>query len=84
MAGGTDACVAVGLPVERGKKAVSLERQVRITAGGLALVGAVLAMTVHTYWAILPAMIGAGLAYSGLSNTCGMAALLTKMPWNRW
>ncbi|MHC4403376.1 MAG: rhodanese-like domain-containing protein [Planctomycetota bacterium] len=82
--GGTDVCIAAGLPVERGKKAVSLERQVRITAGGLVLVGAVLAVAVHPYWAALPALIGAGLAYSGVTDTCGMGMLLSKMPWNRW
>ena len=82
--GGTDVCVAAGLPVERGKKAFSLERQVRITAGGLVAVGAVLAMTVDPYWAALSALVGAGLIYSGITNTCGMGALLTKMPWNRW
>ena len=31
--GGTLACVEAGLPVVRGKKAISLERQVRIAAG---------------------------------------------------
>ena len=81
--GGTDVCAAAGLPVERGKKAVSLERQVRITAGGLVAAGAVLAMVVHPYWAALSAVIGAGPVYSGATDTCGMAALLTKMPWNR-
>jgi rhodanese-related sulfurtransferase len=81
--GGTDVCVAAGLPVERGKKACSLERQMRITAGGLALVGAVLAMTVNPYFAALSALIGAGLMHSGITDTCGMSALLTKMPWNR-
>ena len=35
--GGTTACVEAGLPVVRGKKAVSLERQVRIAAGSLVL-----------------------------------------------
>jgi rhodanese-related sulfurtransferase len=82
--GGTDNCVAAGLPVERGKKAFSLDRQVRITAGGLVVVGAVLAMTVDPYWAGLSALVGAGLVYSGVTDTCGMGALLTKMPWNRW
>lgn len=38
--GGTMACVEAGLPVVRGKKAISLERQVRITAGSLVLLGA--------------------------------------------
>ncbi len=82
--GGTDVCVAAGLAVERGKKAVSLERQVRIVAGGLTFVGAVLAVALSPYWAILPAVIGAGLVFSGATDTCGMAAVLTKMPWNRW
>lgn len=81
--GGTDACVAGGLPVERGKKALSIERQVRMTAGGLSLVGAVLAMAVHPYWAILPAGVGGGLLVAGITDTCGMATLLMKMPWNR-
>jgi rhodanese-related sulfurtransferase len=81
--GGTSVCIAAGLPVERGKKAVSLERQVRITAGTLIIVGAVLTLAVHPYWVALSAVIGAGLTHSGLTDTCGMAVLLTKMPWNR-
>jgi rhodanese-related sulfurtransferase len=80
--GGTEVCAAAGLPVERGKKAVSLERQVRIAAGALSLVGAVLALAVHPYWAAVPAFIGAGLIYAGVTDTCGMTALLAKMPWN--
>ena len=36
--GGTRAWVEAGLPV-RGKKAISLERQVRIAAGSLVLIG---------------------------------------------
>ena len=41
--GGTQAWDAAGLPVQRGKKAMSLERQVRIAAGFLVLAGVVLA-----------------------------------------
>lgn len=37
--GGTAACETAGLPLVRGKKVMSLERQVRITAGSLVLVG---------------------------------------------
>lgn len=81
--GGTDACVAGGLPVQRGKNAVSIERQVRVAAGGLILAGAVLAIAVHPYWAILSAGVGGGLLFSGLTDTCGMGMLLMKMPWNR-
>jgi rhodanese-related sulfurtransferase len=81
--GGTTACVAAGLPVVRGQKSVSLERQVRIVAGSLVLAGALLGMLVDPYWTILPTVIGAGLLFSGITDTCGMALLLAKMPWNR-
>ena len=81
--GGTLAWDAAGLPVVRGKKAISLERQVRIAAGFLVLVGAVLAMTVHPYFAGLSAFVGAGLMFAGITDTCGMAMLLARMPWNQ-
>src|SRR6516164_6861724 len=50
--GGTLACVEAGLPVVRGKKVISLERQVRIAAGLLVLLGSLLGWLVH------PAFIG--------------------------
>ena len=81
--GGTLAWEAAGLPVIRGKKAISLERQVRIVAGFLVLVGAVLAMTVHPYFAGLSAFVGAGLMFAGITDTCGMGMLLARMPWNQ-
>lgn len=81
--GGTLAWEAAGLPVVRGKKTISLERQVRIAAGFLVLVGAVLAMTVHPYFAGLSAFVGAGLMFAGITDTCGMAMLLARMPWNQ-
>lgn len=81
--GGTLACEQVGVPVVRGKKVMSLERQVRIGAGGLALTGAILALTVHPWFAGLSAFIGAGLVFAGITDWCGMGLLLAKMPWNR-
>lgn len=82
VAGGTLAWEAAGLPVVRSMKAISLERQVRIVAGFLVLVGAILAITVHPYFAGLSAFIGAGLMFAGITDTCGMALLLARMPWN--
>ena len=81
--GGTDAWVAAGLPVERGKKAISLERQVRIAAGSIVLVSALLAMLVHPYFLAIAAFVGAGLVFAGITDTCGMAMVLAKMPWNQ-
>jgi rhodanese-related sulfurtransferase len=81
--GGTQAWEAAGLPVVRGKKMISLERQVRIAAGLLVLLGSVLALTVDPLFAALPAFVGAGLVFAGVTDTCGMGLLLARMPWNQ-
>jgi rhodanese-related sulfurtransferase len=81
--GGTRAWEQSGLPVHRGKKSVSLERQVRIASGLLVLAGAVLGFFVHPYFIALSAFVGAGLVFAGVSDTCGMAMILAKMPWNQ-
>ncbi len=81
--GGTEAWDQAGLPVERGRKTISLERQVRIAAGSLVFLGALLAMVVHPLIALLPLFVGGGLVFAGVTDTCGMAMLLARMPWNR-
>jgi rhodanese-related sulfurtransferase len=81
--GGTLACVESGLPVVRGKKAITLERQVRIAAGLLVLLGALLGWLVHPAFIGLSAFIGAGLVFAGVTDTCGMGMLLARMPWNQ-
>ena len=73
----------VHMSVVRGKKIISLERQVRIAAGFLVLVGAALALVVHPYFVGLSAFVGAGLMFAGITDSCGMGMLLAKMPWNR-
>ena len=83
IAGGTLACVDAGLPVVRGKKALSLERQVRIAAGTLVLTGTVLGWFVHPYFYGIPAFVGSGLIFAGVTDTCGMGMVLARMPWNR-
>lgn len=81
--GGTMACVEAGLPVVRGKKSISLERQVRIAAGSLVLLGAVLGWFVNTAFVGLSAFVGAGLVFAGIADTCGMGMILARMPWNQ-
>jgi len=81
--GGTNAWEDAGLPVVRGKETISIERQVRIAAGLLVFTGVLLGAFVHPLWLILPGFIGAGLAFAGITDTCGMAMMLARMPWNR-
>jgi rhodanese-related sulfurtransferase len=81
--GGTLAWIEAGLPVTRGVvKVISLERQVRIAAGSLVLVGVLLAIFVHPYFIGLSAFVGAGLVFAGITDWCGMGLLLAKLPWN--
>ena len=81
--GGTMASEQAGLEVVRGKKAISLERQVRIAAGLLVLAGAVLSLLVDQRWIGLSAFVGAGLVFAGVTDTCGMGLILARMPWNQ-
>jgi rhodanese-related sulfurtransferase len=74
--GGTLACEQAGLPVVRGKKTISLERQVRITAGSLVVLVAVLSWLIHPAFIALSAFVGAGLIFAGVTDTCGMGLLL--------
>jgi rhodanese-related sulfurtransferase len=81
--GGTTACVEAGLPIVRGKKVMSLERQVRIAAGSFVLIGIILGWFVHPVFYGLSGFVGAGLIFAGVTDTCGMGMLLARMPWNR-
>ena len=81
--GGTSAWHAAGLPVLEGKKVMSLERQVRIAAGSLVVIGAAVGQFVHPGGFGLSAFIGAGLIFAGVTDTCGMGMMIAKMPWNR-
>lgn len=81
---GTNGWVSAGLPVV-GSATVrwSLERQVRLVAGIMILVGVALGFLVAPGWFGLAAFVGAGLTFAGLTNVCGMASLLAVMPWNK-
>ncbi|MBL8889332.1 MAG: rhodanese-like domain-containing protein [Planctomycetaceae bacterium] len=83
VAGGTQACAATGLPIVRGAKAMSLERQVRIAAGSLVLIGAILGFGLHPGFYGLSAFVGAGLVFAGITDTCAMGMLIARMPWNQ-
>ncbi|GAB4465493.1 MAG: rhodanese-like domain-containing protein [Armatimonadaceae bacterium] len=84
LEGGTSAWVAEGMPVvQTTSTRWALERQVRLIAGLLVLVGTLLTAFVDRNWVYLPMFIGAGLTFAGATNVCGMAALLAMMPWNK-
>lgn len=83
LQGGISAYAAAGGDVVRRGTRWSMDRQVRLTAGSIALVGAVASQLGSRRFGLVPAAIGAGLSWSAVSDTCALAALLGKMPWNK-
>lgn len=81
--GGINAWSEHDLPLNRGKETMGLERQVRIAAGVLIAVGALLGFLVNPLWHLMSAFVGVGLAFAGLTNSCAMGMLIAKMPWNQ-
>lgn len=82
--GGTLAWIEANLPVTRSAvKVISLERQVRITAGAIVFTRVLLARFVNFNFIWLAGFVGAGLVFAGVTDFCGMGLLLAKMPWNK-
>jgi rhodanese-related sulfurtransferase len=84
LEGGTDAWKGNGLGlVISAKTRWSLERQVRLGAGLLVLIGTALELSgIHgAIWLAL--VVGAGLTFAGLTDICMMGIVLARMPWNQ-
>jgi glyoxylase-like metal-dependent hydrolase (beta-lactamase superfamily II) len=72
-----------GYPVVREKVPMSIERQVRTLAGSLVALGTLLAIFVSQWFLIVPMFVGCGLVFAGLTDSCMMAELLMKLPYNK-
>lgn len=80
--GGMNSWTASGGDVERGQPRWAMERQVRLVAGSI-VIGSMLASTVFPRAKWIAAGVGGGLAFSAVTDTCTMAVLLSKLPYNR-
>ncbi|WP_327419023.1 rhodanese-like domain-containing protein [Streptomyces sp. NBC_01233] len=87
LSGGTTAWAAEGhglqYPAGRPRAVRAMERQVRFTAGAIVLLGLALGLFVHPAFQLLSAGIAAGLVFCALTNTCGMAVVLGRPPFNQ-
>lgn len=79
--GGISAWIAAGLPVERGRKSIPLEGQVRIVNGAIVLASALLSL-LHPYFLAIVVFMGCGLIFSGVTGFCGLAIIMARAPWN--
>ena len=80
--GGLTAWDKAKLPVKKISTSISLERQVRMIAGSLVLIGALLSL-VSVWFITVCLFVGAGLVFAGVSDTCLMGSMLMKLPYNK-
>ncbi|MEO6258794.1 MAG: rhodanese-like domain-containing protein [Thermoanaerobaculia bacterium] len=80
--GGMNAWLAASKPARFGPRRMSLERQVRIVAGGVSAIGGLFALLVNPWFAIVPLFVGSGLVFAGVTDTCAMAMVLSRLPHN--
>lgn len=71
------------LSAAAGKPRMSIERQVRVAAGLLVVLGTLATLFIHPLAVLLCLFVGSGLIFAGLTDWCGMGLLLLKMPWNK-
>lgn len=72
-----------GLPIIKETSVISLERQVRIIAGSLVLLGIALAHLINPAYIFISVFVGCGLIFAGITDNCLMGILLMKLPYNK-
>jgi len=81
---GIGAWKEAGYPTVTNRDApISLMRQVQLVAGSLMLTGTVLGALVSPWFLLLSGFVGAGLMFSGVTDTCMLGMLLAKLPYNQ-
>jgi rhodanese-related sulfurtransferase len=76
--------ITAGYPTKINKTApISLMRQVQIVAGSLVLIGTLLGAFISPWFLLLSGFVGGGLTFAGITNTCLLARLLAKLPYNQ-
>lgn len=84
LRGGLEGWKSAGLPVIADRTVpISIMRQVQLAIGVVVLGFSALAIAVSPWFAAVPAAMGAGLIFAGATGICGLATMLSWMPWNR-
>lgn len=80
--GGSKACIEAGVPIERGRRRIPIQRQVLTGAGMIVLCGLGLSF-IHPAFELVSWCTACMLVLVGFTGWCPMAAVLAKAPWNR-
>jgi len=84
LACGIGAWKEAGFPTVQNQNApISLLRQVQIVAGSFVVTGTLLGAFVSPWFLLLSGFVGAGLIYSGITDTCTLGMMLSKLPYNQ-
>jgi rhodanese-related sulfurtransferase len=85
LEGGIEAWRSAGFPTQRtaGAARLPIMRQVQIVVGLCVATFTALGAFVNPWFLVVPGFMGCGLLFAGATGTCGMAAMLGVMPWNR-
>ena len=83
MQGGMMRWQKEGLSVIKGEGGISLERQVRLIAGSLVLLGILLSWFMYWAFILISLSVSCGLIFAGLTDNCLMGMLLMKLPYNK-
>ena len=82
--GGLEALKGQGCKTKQGQTRVwAMDRQVRMAAGVFILASILGTWWVHPTFILVAVFVACGLIFSAVTNTCGMALLLGKCPWNQ-
>ena len=81
--GGLLAWDEAGHPTNSLTNRMPIMRQVFIGAGSIVLVGTALTYLFGQTYLLISLFVSLGLLVSGITGWCGMALLLSKMPWNK-
>lgn len=84
LTGGMSACAGTTLDIRGGApRRWPIDRQVRLIAGGMVFAATLLGVFVNSWFLALAGAVGFGLFFAGATNTCGLAMLLERAPWNQ-
>lgn len=82
LTGGIVAWRGAGLPVNKGRACLPLERQVQLVVGLTIITSVLLGAGTSKLFLVLTGFLGCGLTFAALTGNCALAMVLSKAPWN--
>ena len=82
LEGGLLAWRQAGLPLTKGSRGITPERQAQVLIGLAIMICAALGLWGSKLWVGVAGVLGLGTIFTALTGNCALAMLLSKAPWN--